>query len=85
MEIRRWQEGKGQTAPFARRYAQGSVLKARVDAASIMNWDGINAEFPRLEHPWLDSAYRESTRGRDRVEDFRVERGARRASEEARP
>jgi len=49
---------------------QGLVLKAKVHAANVMDWDGIkmlleraDVEFPRLKHLWLDSAYRgEDTR-----------------------
>jgi putative transposase len=54
---------------------QGLVLKAKVHAASIMDWDGIkmllaqaDVEFPRLKHLWLDSAYRGEDKGKDWVE-----------------
>ncbi len=54
---------------------QGLVLKAKVHAASIMDWDGIkmllrhaDAEFPRLKHLWLDSGYRGEDKGKDWVE-----------------
>jgi putative transposase len=54
---------------------QGLVLKAKVHAASIMDWDGIkmllrraDVEFPRLSHLWLDSAYRGEDKGKDWVE-----------------
>ena len=43
---------------------QGLVLKAKVHAANIMDWDGIKmlleraeVEFPRLKHLWLDAGY----------------------------
>jgi len=73
--IRRRQEGEGQEAPFARADTQGLVLKAKVHAASVMDWEGIKAllrqadtEFPRLSHLWVDSAYRGEGKGKDRVE-----------------
>jgi putative transposase len=54
---------------------QGLVLKAKVHAASIMDWDGIkmllrqaDGHFPRLKHLWLDSAYRGEGKGKDWVE-----------------
>jgi putative transposase len=54
---------------------QGLVLKAKVHAASIMDWDGIkmllrqtDVEFPRLKHLWLDSGYRGEDKGKDWVE-----------------
>jgi putative transposase len=52
---------------------QGSVLKVKVHAANIMDFEGIkmllrqadDVEFPSLKHLWLDSAYREGkTRAR---------------------
>jgi putative transposase len=71
---------------------QGLVLKAKVHAANIMDFEGIkmllgqaDVQFPRLKHLWLDSAYRGEDKGKDwGAEGSRVERGARRASEEAR-
>jgi putative transposase len=54
---------------------QGLVLKARVHAASVMDFEGIkillrraDVEFPRLSHLWLDSAYRGEDKGKDWVE-----------------
>jgi transposase len=54
---------------------QGLVLKAKVHAASIMDFEGIkmllrqaDEEFPRLKHLWLDSAYRGEDKGKDWVE-----------------
>jgi putative transposase len=54
---------------------QGLVLKAKLHAASVMDWDGIkmllrqaDVEFPRLSHLWLDSAYRGEDKGKDWVE-----------------
>ncbi len=54
---------------------QGLVLKARVHAANVMDWDGIktllrhaNVEFPRLSHLWLDSGYQGENKGKDRVQ-----------------
>jgi putative transposase len=54
---------------------QGLVLKAKVHAANVLDWEGINSllrranvEFPRLKHLWLDSAYREEEKGKDWAE-----------------
>ena len=54
---------------------QGLVLKAKVHAASVMDWDGIkmllrraNVEFPRLKYLWLDAGYRGEDKGKDWVE-----------------
>jgi putative transposase len=54
---------------------QGLVLKAKVHAANIMDWDGIKMlleraehEFPRLKHLWLDAGYRGEDKGKDWVE-----------------
>jgi len=54
---------------------QGLVLKAKVHAASIMDWDGIkmllrqaDVQFPRFKHLWLDSAYRGEDKGKDWVQ-----------------
>jgi putative transposase len=55
---------------------QGLVLKAKLHAASIMDWDGIkkmllcraDVQFPRLKHLWLDSAYRGEDKGKDWVQ-----------------
>ncbi len=54
---------------------QGLVLKAKVHAANIMDWDGIKmlleraeVEFPRLKHLWLDAGYRGEDKGKDWVE-----------------
>src|SRR3954453_11135275 len=54
---------------------QGLVLKAKVHAASIMDFEGIkmllrqaDVEFPRLKHLWLDSAYRGEEKGKDWVQ-----------------
>ena len=54
---------------------QGLVLKAKVHAANIMDWDGIKMlleraeiEFPRLKHLWLDAGYRGESKGKDWVE-----------------
>jgi hypothetical protein len=50
------------------------VLKAKVHAASVMDFEGIktllrqaDVEFPRLKHLWLDSAYRGENKGKDWV------------------
>jgi putative transposase len=54
---------------------QGLVLKAKVHAASVMDFEGIKTllrwadlEFPRLSHLWLDSAYKGEDKGKDWVE-----------------
>ncbi len=54
---------------------QGLVLKAKVHAANIMDWDGIKmlleqveVEFPRLKHLWLDAGYRGEDKGRGWVQ-----------------
>jgi putative transposase len=54
---------------------QGLVLKAKVHAASVMDFEGIkmllrqaDVQFPRLKHLWLDSAYRGEDKGKDWVE-----------------
>jgi transposase len=54
---------------------QGLVLKVKVHAANVMDWDGIkmllrqaDLQFPRLKHLWLDSAYRGEDKGKDWVE-----------------
>jgi putative transposase len=54
---------------------QGLVLKAKVHAANIMDWEGIKilleqaeVEFPRLKHLWLDAGYRGENKGKDWVE-----------------
>jgi putative transposase len=54
---------------------QGLVLKAKVHAANVLNWDGIkmllkraDVGFPRLRHLWLDAGYRGEDKGKDRVE-----------------
>ena len=54
---------------------QGLVLKVKVHAANVMDWDGIkmllrqaDMQFPRLKHLWLDSAYRGEDKGKDWVE-----------------
>src|SRR5215208_2011863 len=54
---------------------QGLVLRAKVHAANIMDWDGIkmllrqaDVQYPRLRHLWLDSAYRGEDRGKDWVQ-----------------
>jgi putative transposase len=54
---------------------QGLVLKAKVHAANVMDWDGIkmllrqaDVEFPRLSHLWLDAGYRGEDKGKDWVE-----------------
>jgi putative transposase len=54
---------------------QGLVLKAKVHAANVMDFEGIkmllgrvDAEFPRLKQLWLDSAYRGEDKGKDWVE-----------------
>ena len=54
---------------------QGLVLKAKVHAANIMDFEGIkmllgraDMEFPRLKQLWLDSAYRGEGKGKDWVE-----------------
>jgi putative transposase len=68
------------------------VLKAKVHAANIMDWDGIkmllcraDVQFPRLKHLWLDRALTEErTRAKIGWRRFsRVERGARPASAQA--
>jgi hypothetical protein len=54
---------------------QGLVLKAKVHAANVMDFEGIkmllrraDVQFPRLKHLWLDSAYRGEGKGKDWVE-----------------
>ena len=54
---------------------QGLVLKAKVHAANVMDWDGIKmlleravVEFPRLKHLWLDAGYRRENKGKEWVE-----------------
>ena len=54
---------------------QGLVLKAKVHAANVMDWDGIkmlleraDVAFPRLKHLWLDAGYRGENKGKDWVE-----------------
>jgi transposase len=54
---------------------QGLVLKAKVHAASVMDWDGIktlrrraDVEFPRLSHLWLDAGYSGEDKGGHWVE-----------------
>jgi putative transposase len=54
---------------------QGLVLKAKVHAANVMDFEGIkmllgraDVEFPRLKQLWLDSAYRGEDKGKDWVE-----------------
>jgi putative transposase len=54
---------------------QGLVLKAKVHAASIMDFEGIktllaqpDVEFTRLKHLWLDSAYRGEDKDKDWVQ-----------------
>ncbi len=54
---------------------QGLVLRAKVHAANIMDWEGIKmlleraeVEFPRLKHLWLDAGYRGKDKGKDWVE-----------------
>jgi putative transposase len=54
---------------------QGLVLKAKVHAANIMDWDGIKmlleraeVELPRLSHLWLDAGYRGEHKGKGWVE-----------------
>jgi transposase len=54
---------------------QGLVLKAKVHAAHVMDWDGIKmllrqaeVEFPHLKHLWLDAGYRRENKGKDWVE-----------------
>ena len=50
---------------------QGLVLKAKVHAANVTDWDGIkmlleraDVEFPRLKHLWLDAGYRGEDKGK---------------------
>ncbi len=54
---------------------QGLVLKAKVHAANVMDWDGIKmlleraeVEFQRLRHLWLDAGYRGEDKGKDWVQ-----------------
>jgi putative transposase len=54
---------------------QGLVLKAKVHAASVMDFEGIKmllewaeVEFPHLKHLWLDAGYRGENKGKDWVE-----------------
>jgi putative transposase len=54
---------------------QGLVLKAKVHAANVMDWDETkmllrraDVEFPRLKQLWLDSAYRGEDKGKNWVE-----------------
>jgi putative transposase len=53
---------------------QGLVLKAKVHAANILDWDGIKmlleraeVEFSRLKYLWLDAGYRGENKGKDWV------------------
>ncbi len=54
---------------------EGSVLKAKVHSAKVMDYEGIKpllehagGHFPRLSHLWLDGAYRGEDKGKDWVE-----------------
>jgi putative transposase len=54
---------------------EGFVLRAKIHSAKVMDWDGIktllrqaDAQFPRLEHLWVDAGYRGEDRGKDWVE-----------------
>jgi len=54
---------------------QGLILKAKVQAASVMDRDGIKPllervgrSFPRLSHLWLDAGYNGKGKGKDWVE-----------------
>lgn len=54
---------------------QGLVLKAKVQAASVMDRDGIKSllgrvgeSFPRLSHIWLDAGYNGEGKGKNWVE-----------------
>jgi putative transposase len=54
---------------------EGFVLRAKVHSAKVMDWDGIktllrqaDAQFPRLEHLWVDAGYRGEDKGKDWVE-----------------
>lgn len=54
---------------------QGLVLKAKVQAASVMDRDAIKplldrvgGSFPRLSHIWLDAGYNGEGKGKDWVE-----------------
>jgi hypothetical protein len=72
----RWrQEGEGHSKRHLLVDTQGLVLKAKVHAANIMDWEGIKVllqraevEFPRLKHLWLDAGYRGENKGKDWVE-----------------
>jgi putative transposase len=53
---------------------EGSVLKAKVHSAKVMDFEGIKAllrgadrRFPRLSHLWLDAGYRGEDKGADWV------------------
>jgi putative transposase len=54
---------------------EGFVLRAKVQNAKVMDWDGIKTllqradeHFPRLKHLWLDAGYRGEDKGKDWVE-----------------
>jgi putative transposase len=55
---------------------EGLVLRAVVHPASIMDRDGVKlvlqepvtADFPRLQHVWLDSSYNGKGKGKDWIE-----------------
>lgn len=54
---------------------EGFVLKAKVHSAKVMDHEGIKpllrragAEFPSLQHLWLDAGYRGEDKGKDWVE-----------------
>ena len=54
---------------------QGLILKAKVQAASVMDRDGIKTlperaggQFPRLSHLWLDAGYNGKGKGKEWVE-----------------
>jgi len=54
---------------------EGSVLKAKVHSAKVMDYEGIklllkhaDEMFPRLSHLWLDGGYRGEDKDKDWVE-----------------
>ena len=70
---------------------EGLVLRAVVHPANMMDRDGvklvlhesITADFPRLQHIWLDSAYNGKGKGKDWIEQTRSLDGADRGASTA--
>ena len=74
MRIRRRQEGEGSKAPFTGEYAGfGAQSQGACRQCHGLGWDQDAAaagrpRVPRLEHLWLDSAYRGEDKGKDWVQ-----------------